>query len=293
MLAFMRIIVTSDLHYNVARSKAPTQRLAAEICKLGGDALVFVGDSAGMDLSVLDEVFGLFEAFGGVRLAVSGNHELWTGGASDSLHRYETTLAEVCSRNGVHYLDGGPFVRDGVAIVGNMGWYDFTFRPALLEIPLRFYQHKIAPGAAAQLDAYRHLFDEADDIPPGAREIGTRWMDGKHVKLPMGDVAFTHALAEKLRRHLEQAADAADRIVACIHHVPFAELVPHSVIPNWEFANAFMGSELLGEVLLDFPKVDYMFCGHSHRSLRCRKGLMRCMSIGSTYREKRYEVVDL
>jgi len=82
----MRIIVTSDLHYNVARSKEPTRAIAREICALGGDVLVLAGDSAAIDLAVLDEVFALFAPFKGAVLAVAGNHELWTIGAADSLH---------------------------------------------------------------------------------------------------------------------------------------------------------------------------------------------------------------
>lgn len=289
----MRIIITSDLHYNIARSKGPTQAVAAEICKLGGDALVLVGDSASTDLSVLDEVFGLFEPFPGTRLAVAGNHELWTAGSGDSLHRHEKELAEVCSRNGVHYLDAGPFELGDVALVGSVGWYDYAFRSPLLNIPLRFYQAKVAPGAAAQMDQHRHLLNGNGDLPPGALDITTRWMDGEKVNLPMSDPDFTRMLVAKLRRHLEQVHDSAEKIVACIHHLPLAELVPSSVIPNWVFATAFLGSELIGQTLLDFPKVGHVFCGHSHRSRRCQEAHLTCTSIGSTYREKRYEVLDL
>jgi predicted phosphohydrolase len=289
----MRIIVTSDLHYNVARSKEPTRAIAREICALGGDVLVLVGDSAAIDLSVLDEVFALFAPFKGAVLAVAGNHELWTIGAADSLHKYEHDIAEACRRNGVYYLDERPFVAGGLAVVGNVGWYDFTFRPSILKVPLRFYQHKIAPGAAGRLPQYEHLLDHRDDVPPAAMSITTRWMDGQYVRLPIGDVEFTRRLADKLRRHLQQVHDAAERVVACLHHLPFAELVSHSVLPDWEFASAFLGSELLGEVLLDFPKVSHLYCGHTHRALRCRKRQLACLTIGSTYGAKRYEILDL
>jgi len=289
----MRIIVTSDLHYNIARSKAPTRGLAREVCKLGGDILILAGDTASTDLSVLDEVFGLFESFSGERLAIAGNHELWTLGGADSLLRYENELAEVCSRNGVHYLDREPFRAGGLAVVGNVGWYDFTFRSSVLNVPLRFYQHKVAPGAAARLDEHRHLLGDNGDVPEALRQLGTRWMDGVRVKLPVSDIAFTAMLAAKLRQHLEDVSESADRIIAAIHHLPLADLVPHSVIPNWEFATGFMGSELFGEVLFDFDKVSHVFCGHSHRQRRCKKRHLTCCSIGSTYREKQYEVLDV
>lgn len=289
----MRIIVTSDLHYNVARSREPTQALAGEVCRRGGDVLLLVGDSASTDLTALDQVLGLFDAFSGVKLLVAGNHELWTVGGADSLSRYEKELGEFCSSRGVHYLDDAPLRLDGVGFVGNVGWYDFSFRPSAMRIPLRFYRHKVAPGAAAYLEKHRHLLDDDGDVPQAAREVTSRWMDGERVCLPIGDVDFTRILATKLRRHLEQVHKTADRIVVGLHHLPFAELVPRTIIPNWAFASGFLGSELFGETLLDFPKISHVFCGHSHREMTCRKGNMLCKSIGSTYRAKQYEVLDV
>jgi predicted phosphodiesterase len=266
----MRVIVTADLHYNIARSKAPAEALATEICAVGGDILLFVGDCVSTDLTVLDELLGRFAPFRGTKLLVAGNHELWTCGGDDSLKRYEDELRSACQRNGVHYLDAQPYQADGVAFVGKLG-----------------------PGAARQLESHHHLIEKEDDLPPIARDVTTRWMDGVRVRLPMNDVEFTRYLADKLRRHLEESQSCADRIIVGIHHLPFAELVPRSIIPNWAFANAFMGSDIFGELLLDYPGVSHAFCGHSHQQRRLRRGHVECINIGSTYREKRYEVLDV
>jgi predicted phosphohydrolase len=289
----MRIIVTSDLHYDVARSREPTEAVAREICQLGGDALMVLGDSASQSLTILNDVLRLFESFPGARMAVAGNHELWTAGGADSLYRYEMELAEACRRNGFHFLDAEPKRLNGVAFVGNVGWYDFSFRPSVMGIPLRFYQNKIAPGAAVHYPRHRHLVENQDDIPPAAMDITCRWMDGERVRLPVSDVEFTHIAAARLRRHLEEMEESARQIVVGLHHLPFAELVPHTLVPALEFATGFLGSELLGETLLDFPKVSHVFCGHSHRAKTCRKGHLTCTAVGSTYREKHYEVLDL
>jgi predicted phosphohydrolase len=289
----MRIIVTSDLHYDVARSREPAQAVAREICQLGGDALLILGDSASANLAILDEALALFESFKGLRLAVAGNHELWTADGQDSLHRYETVLKEACGRRGFHYLDDSPARLDGVAFVGNVGWYDFSFRPSEMRIPLRFYQHKVAPGAAAYFVRYRHLVERKDDVPEAAWEVSCRWMDGERVKLPYSDIEFTHRAAAKLRRHLLEVNDDAERIIVGLHHLPFVELVPKGILPSLEFAGGFLGSELLGETLLDFPKVTHAFCGHSHRAQSCRKGRLTCTAVGSSYREKRYEVLEV
>ena len=289
----MRILITADLHYDVSRSKAPAEALAREICAAGGDLLLIVGDCVSTDLTMLDRLFSQFEAFHGPRLLVAGNHELWTAPGCDSMQRYETELREVCARNGVHYLDDQPFQSGSIGFVGSVGWYDYSFRSHRLEIPLRFYEHKVAPGVAAQFEKHRHLLAETADIPASARQVTTRWMDGVKVKLPMTDIEFTQQLAEKLRTHIESIQEKVDRIVAAVHHLPFEEFVPHSIIPNWEFANGFMGSPLFGETLLGFSKIRNVYCGHSHQYKRLQKQHLECINIGSTYREKRYEVLDV
>ncbi len=289
----MRVIATSDLHYNIARSRAPTREIARKICSLGGDVLMLVGDSASIDLAILDEVFGLFESFKGERLAVAGNHELWTVGGQDSLRRHEVEMPEACRRNGFHYLDAAPYQADGVAFVGNVGWYDYSFRRPDLEIPLRFYEHKVSPGAASRLEEYEHLVERTDDISQSAFDFACRWMDGERVNLPFDDTTFAIKLVDRLRSHLRTVHDSADQIVVGIHHLPFAELVPTPVIPSLAFAAGFLGSEKFGNTLLDFPKITHVLCGHSHKRMQCQKNGLHCTSIGSTYKKKQYEIVDL
>lgn len=289
----MRILVTADLHYDVARSKAPAEALAKEICAAGGDVLLVAGDCVSTNLAMFDRLWECFEGFKGARLLVAGNHELWTAPGCDSMQRYQSELREACRRNNVHYLDDAPYRCGEVAFVGSVGWYDYSFRSQRLEIPIRFYENKVAPGAAAHFDKHRHLLAETADIPSSAREVTARWMDGIRVKLPMTDIEFTRHLADKLKSHLESVHDDVEHVVAAVHHLPFEEFVPQSIIPNWEFANGFMGSPLFGETLLGFSKVRNAYCGHSHQYKRVTKEHIECVNVGSTYREKRYEVLDL
>jgi len=289
----MRIIATSDLHHDIARSKGPAESLAADICSTGGDVLILVGDSACGEASSMDAALRLFDDFKGDKLAVAGNHELWTYGGASSLVRYENELADACSRHGFHYLDAAPYVRDGLAVVGNVGWYDYSFLPKSMGIPLRFFEHKIAPGAAARYEELQHLLVPGDDIAVSAHDVTTRWMDGVRVRLHQTDVAFTQRLADRLAGDIESVQERATHVVAAIHTLPFFELVPHSILPNLEFATAFLGSAMLGRVLLDHPRVKHAFCGHSHRHRVHTAGELTCTAIGSTYKEKRYEVLEL
>ena len=289
----MRILATGDLHYDVQRSRQPTEALAERLSRERADVLLLLGDVGGRRLETLAAGLRLFEAFDGRKLFVAGNHDLWTGPGGDSLRRYEVEIAEVCAAHGWHYLDAGPAYVDGVAFVGNIGWYDHSYRMPSLGVPLRFYRAKVAPGAAARLPEHVHLLDGRRDIAEGAMEITTRWMDGQHVRLPVDDEVFTHRLAEKLRRHLTEAADRAETIVVGMHHLPFAELVERTGYPAWDFATNYLGSEVFGQVVLDEPKVAQLLCAHNHRARRIVRDHLTCTSIGTTYTDKHVVELDI
>jgi len=289
----MRLVVTSDLHYNVLRSRQPTLGIAEEICRLHADVLLILGDAAGQDVSILRECLQLFDRFPGRKLFVPGNHDIWAPPGESSLIRYEELLPRVCSEAGFHMLDLEPVVLGRIGLVGSMGWYDFSFRPEQLGIPLRFYHEKIAPGAAARMERYSHLLEPDDDIPEPSLRLGTRWMDGEHVRVPMSDVEFCERLLRRLDGQIAEIAPACDTIVAGLHHLPFAELVPPNANPSWAFAAAFLGSRACGEMLLGHPKVRHVYCGHAHMEGRLTRGQLTCTSTGCTYLAKRYELLEL
>src|SRR6478672_11534542 len=184
----MRLIITADLHYNHARSKTLADELIDQINRGGGDVLLLVGDTAVSDGDGIEQCLSRFR-FSGPKLFVAGNHELWTAGP-DSYQLYHEVLPRRIRELGWHWLESEPFVTRDLAIVGSIGWYDYSFAQESLGIPRRFYEHKISPGAAEQFEHMAHLFEPADDIPPHAREVIARWNDAKFVKLHRSDEAF-------------------------------------------------------------------------------------------------------
>jgi predicted phosphodiesterase len=286
----MRLLVTSDIHYNHGRSTASADELIARINRAGGDVLLVVGDTASGDGDALERCLSRF-TFGGARLFVAGNHELWTHGA-DSHQVYTEQLPRRVRHLGWHWLEGSPFLVDGVAVVGSIGWYDYSLAQRELGIPRRFYEHKVSPGAAAHLSEFAHLLSVRDDIAPQAMAIVARWNDGRFVKLHRPDEQFLSERLVQLESDLEKVR-SAEQVVAGIHHLPFAQLLPPPHSAQWDFAKAYLGSARIGELLLRYSNVTHAFCGHSHFAAERKIGTLRAINPGCGYRVKKFIQIDI
>jgi 3',5'-cyclic AMP phosphodiesterase CpdA len=285
----MRLLVTADLHYNHPKSKALADDLIDAMNAAGGDVLLLVGDTAAADGDALERCLARFR-FSGPKLFVPGNHELWTAGP-DSHVLYSQTLPRRVREMGWQWLEAEPFVAGDVAIVGSLGWYDYSFAQPSLGIPRRFYAHKVSPGAAERYAEFAHLFERTDDISQHARETIARWNDGKFAKLGMPDEQFLAELLGRLERQLESVGPAR-HVIAAVHHLPFRELLPSPRNAQWDFAKAYLGSGRIGETLLRFPNVRHVYCGHSHLAVEAKVGNLHAINIGSGYRWKTFRELN-
>ncbi|MBC8105792.1 MAG: metallophosphoesterase [Anaerolineae bacterium] len=290
------MLATADLHYNHHRSKPLADELIDEMNRLCDqshiDALLLVGDTAVADGDSLEQCLSRIR-FAGEKIFVAGNHELWTRSA-DSYEIFRDILPQRVRALGWRWLEDDPFVAPdrSVAIVGSVGWYDYSFAIRQLGIPLRFYEQKVSPGAAARLSQFDSLLIDSSDVPPNAMEIVARWNDGKFVKLHRSDKAFLEELLANLQSQLDALHDVP-HLLAAIHHVPFDELLPPKHGSQWDFVRAYLGSRRVGELLRRYPNVRDVICGHSHFQVEAMIGNVRAINIGSGYRTKTYRVIEL
>lgn len=287
----MRLLAACDLHYDHARSRELAVEVIARInAERDIDAIVLAGDTAGADGDALEECLGLFR-HGCPKLFVPGNHELWTQ-RGDSYGLFARELPQRVRAAGWHWLQSDPYVGGSWAIVGSIGWYDYSFASPELGIPWRFYEHKVSPGAAAQIQEYAHLLSGADEVPPAARELVARWNDGRFVNLGRSDGRFLDEVLAQLEAQLA-AVSRVPQVVAAVHHVPFECLLPDTASRLWQFTRAFLGSGRIGELLLRFANVRYILCGHSHHAAEAEYRGVRLVSLGGGYREKVYRIIEM
>ncbi len=286
----MRLLITADLHYNHGKSKALADDIIAQMNAAGGDGVLVVGDTAAADGGAFEQCLSRF-TLKGPKLVVAGNHELWTNGP-DSYSLLHETFPARAAAIGWQWLQDEPFIAGEIAIVGNVGWYDYSFAQPSLNIPKRFYEQKVSPGAAERFEEFAFLFDRTDDLTPETREIVARWNDGRHVKLGRSDVAFLDELLLQLGTQLDSLSRQR-QVIAAVHHLPFRELLPPPHSAQWDFAKAYLGSEAIGKLLLKYANLTHLFCGHSHMPTDQQIGHIHAINIGSGYRWKTFYTLDL
>ncbi len=269
----MRVYLTSDLHFGLSeRGDKATRVLAEEIERsaTSDDVFILAGDLANDDATFF-KCLSLFSHFPGRKLAIAGNHDVWVeeGGDDDSWARYQR-LPNLMREAGFRSLEEEPVIIGGIGVVGSMGWYDYSFRDDI-GIANAAYRSKIYPG-----------------------ERGPLWSDAHRVRWGFTDEQMVGFQLRRLERHLTDLKNVGE-ILAVIHHLPTKKLLfhPRFLIPkHWRFANAFLGSECFGQLLLETPNVRHVISGHIHASRSARIGNIIFRTIGSDYVAKTLLILE-
>lgn len=275
----MRIAVTADLHWGHGQvGDEATRLLRRHLDQEPVDLLILGGDVGTADH--FDSCLRLFADLPCVKALVPGNHDLWVADddkRGDSLHVYEKHLPALCASHGIHYLDHGPIkLPDAdLAIVGSINWYDYTWSLDRLkaEVP----------------DWEWHLRNKA--FSRG------RHNDGRFVRWPTDDAAFTRRVVATLQRQLEEALKQVQRALVVTHHpalygLNFPREAPAQGLDSllWD---AFSGNAALEAVLAKHAdRIPYVFSGHTHRERECRLGNTVGLNVGGDYHFKRMLVLD-
>ncbi len=250
----MLIASVSDIHTDFPANRDAVVRLATEIHDRGADAVIVAGDISHKN-DRIDRGLRAFRAVTETVAFVPGNHDLWfdvpnasQDASLDTWHRYHVELKDLAETAGVHYLPAAPLVLDSVAIVGSCGWYDYSLA---------------LPSVRASV---------GEETLKKKEMGGVRWSDLRFIAFRdqdgglMDDPAVARAMERSFEAHLVamQSAPNIQEIIAVTHHLPYAEVVSRTGTLPWEFFNAYMGSQGLGEIMSRCDKVKTAIYGHTH-----------------------------
>jgi 3',5'-cyclic AMP phosphodiesterase CpdA len=255
----MRILITADLHYRPSQREA-FLAFADWVQRQQPDCLVIAGD-VGHPLRLFGRALQLFAGLDCPRLLLAGNHDLYRG-EYDSRTLWEQALPQAAREEGFVWLEDevvlqplngtqkSGFLGDNgsserlqphLAIVGTMGWYDYSAR---------------AP----------HLGYDDTTLRAMKRLVNH---DADYIDWPWSDVAMARYLARGFAGRLRRAVDnRAVSQVLVVTHVPIFE----QAVPNypesefWSLMRAYAGNFTLGELVRRMPKVTHVVSGHIHRA---------------------------
>lgn len=261
----MKILLTADLHYQEENREAVV-RFVQEINKSNADVLVIAGDvSGGTALTV--ECLEQFREFNQGKYIIAGNHDLWTE-SEDSFKVHSLLFPKLAGQCGFQSLDQKPVILGQIGLVGTIGWYDYSLRQEDLKIPMKYYKDKSLPGIAT-------------------------WADKYFIHWEFTDSEFVDYTLQRLKQQIEAVYAQVESIVCVFHHLPFVELLPDVEEKISAFFYAFAGSKKFGELLLQYEKVHYVYCGHTHRPKKVKKGDLQAINIGSRRSKRRFETLNL
>jgi len=233
-----RLVITSDIHLGIT-SLPRVQKLVRDIAALNPDAVAIAGDIG----EGPDNISIVLEEFASLKIPVAacaGNHDVWN---HDKKHPSELMwnqiLPKIASSTGTTWLDYENLIVGNVAIIGTIGWYDYSAQ-----------------------DPSRKASDDENWRRKGEFDADAWMCDWK-----WKDIEFCKMIEPDFRERLKQAQDDPDvgRIIVVSHSPLFEDQMKRK--PNdaqWGFSNAYYGNLNFGKIVSEFDKVTHAYAGHTH-----------------------------
>lgn len=255
----MKIAILSDIHEGYNRTKTKTEILPILINWMQAkkpDVFIISGDMANHPEKALDCLNQLQAMCPHSKvLFVHGNHDIYDHDAGQA---YKILLQFPGN------LGNGPVELDNNwVIIGDGGWFDYSL--GMPEYP----EEDFSKGVFGNII----------------------WPDKKLANWNEPDQLVASRSMKKLASRLDEYGDC--NIIMITHFVPFKHFVQIKNQPEWDFFNAMMGSEKLGELAVKYGVKKYIF-GHIHsRYHEYYQGIeMICNPLGYYPHEWEYESAE-
>ena len=257
----MKLVVLPDLHYGIT-PLVECRKIFSLMKKEQADLYVLAGDVAETYPKfryILDMCFDLPATVA----VIPGNHDLWNAdGMALSENRWRYLLPKAVRERGFLWLQEDDFYFNGTAVLGSIGWYDYSARPAEL----------LGKSEQSFFDTKRFYVKDGD-------YIDWKWTD----------IEFARMCEDDLKRRLEnnQKNTKVSKIVVITHVPVFKE--QRSVAIRWNRrAEVYYGNLNMGRMIEKFNKVKIVISGHVHESLESyrfsdNQRQIRCVLVGSDY----------
>lgn len=268
----MRIGIISDIHVDTySLWNDLTDVIAETTLDNGAEILLVCGDITN-DIRLFESFFRYLSSHllknNTQILVVPGNHDVWVykpeNPVPNSKEKYYEVIPRVLSKlENIHYLPIKPFIKEGHAFVGSMGWYDYSY--------IQNYG-KVTSAIRKSLDKY---WSDKKYI----------WWGEKQASTSEDNIRILDEMLLGLKTQLFQVKTCKD-ITVCLHMVPKFDFCRRS--SEMDLLSAYMGTEKLYDLIVRYKNVRRVVFGHTHYTCDSTQNDIRFInaSIGLKYQNK-------
>lgn len=232
----MRLGSISDIHLDVNKQYPIVELLAEEIERRKVQGIILAGDISNGPKASIAWLQKMRNRFSVPMWFVPGNHDMWDveGKFRDSweiYHIYEKEEGCLCNH---------PVAIGERLLIGNIGWYDYSFGDASYTI--------------ADFQKKKHQ--------------SRVWQDSIYIRWKKDD----QDMAEIMRTELEQliATNKGKQILSVTHMLGIPEFKVPVKREGWDYFNAFLGNQMLGN-MYEKAGISGAVMGHVHYRKRLLK----------------------
>jgi predicted phosphohydrolase len=268
----VKIAYTSDIHIDYSPiNRRLLPYLVLRIAALNPDVFVLAGDVANT-LACMNDALAPFEQLDCLKVMVPGNHDVWTESnrqvrkGHDSFYKYREAIPEICRRHGFVCPVASPHMAGDIAVVGNIGWYDYSLQDARLSSNYDRNDYDRGTFGSAVWNDKRYAVWLARPGVEGWRQ--------RRLTLS-NDAVFARHFGD-LRSAVQQIPAGVEKALLVLHTAPFSECITPKAQPS-PF-DAYQGSAAIGDFIETVVAVDrqvHIICGHRHEPLFLERGSVR------------------
>jgi putative phosphoesterase len=225
----MKIAFFSDLHVNISSNNLGFD-IRKNIIKVIQDEkpnmIIIAGDISDFAIVSIRFIEQIEKETGIKVLFIPGNHDIWDDKDSWSAYNlfknHHSTL-----------IDNPRILDNGYVIIGDMGWYDYSFGPQTLSD-----------------------YDIENTIAEHSKE-------GQYRHWGMKDRELCEIMLDKFTQQLDKYKD--NKIIFINHFIPYNDFITSNSDFNWNVLNSIMGSKNIGMLLDRYQNIEYIVFGHTHK----------------------------
>ncbi|MEG0077711.1 metallophosphoesterase [Anaerorhabdus sp.] len=250
----------SDIHVDENDYEEILDVLSKVIIKRKYDYFLIGGDISSDTDTSLKFISELENKIDTELIWVAGNHDYWQENTDLK------TMAEVRKklRQCPSYLNGYKIISDHWAIVGDTGWYDYSFGSTKFSIN-QFMKKKY---------------------------MRRTWQDSIRIKKDKSDIEIHDHQIKEIKKSMKSLKEY--NLIFMTHMINHPGFKVHKNMKMWDYFNAFLGSESLFNLTLS-ENVKHIISGHVHyrRQIIERGKNYYCACLGTKDEFKYYGNEDL